>query len=169
MSELPAFRFYPGCYADEMFRASTRACAVCGQARGWEYVGATYGRDPPKNPCPWCIADGSAAKLADCEFGAFNDVGETDEALRDEVASRTPKPLSWQDFTWPVSNQGPMIYEGRIDFATVKNDPPRLAALRAAVSDEKTMSDFVSKDGDINVLMFRSLDGAMFIGVFDAS
>ena len=170
MSELPLFLFYPGAYTDGVFERTAAACVVCRQARGWGYASAHYGAAPPQHPCPWCVGDGRAAALADCALGALNEVaGDTDEALREEIANRTPAPLNWQDMTWPVHGGAPMIYEGRIDYQQVRDDPAQLAALRAACADEKTMREWVSRDGDINVMLFRSMDGAAFTGVFDAS
>lgn len=171
MSQPPHFRFYPGAYDDEVIKPSEAACGVCQEPRGWVCESALYGVAPPENPCPWCIADGRAGVLADCEFGACNEVGDgvADEDVREEIANRTPKPPSWQDFIWPVHAGTPMIYEGRKEYEDVKDHPAQLTAMRAAVPDEETMLKWVSRDGDVNVMMFRSMNGAAYFGWMDCS
>ena len=166
----PSFRFYPGAYDDGAIAPDDRPCELCGHARGQIYQGSLMGASPPTHVCPWCIADGSAGAAANCKFGAFNEVtAGVASDVRDEVANRTPAPISWQDFIWPAHEGVPMIFEGRVTYDDVKYDASRLAALRAAAPDEETMIKWVSKDGDLNVMLFRSMDGRALIGICDAS
>ena len=53
---LPTFRCYPDPLASGSIEPSETVCACCGQARGFVYVGASYGEDDYVDCiCPWCI------------------------------------------------------------------------------------------------------------------
>ena len=59
---LPVFTYFPdpagyGCIAPK-----AGLCVCCGQPGSHMYVDPIYCRDRPEHVCPWCIADGSAAK-----------------------------------------------------------------------------------------------------------
>jgi hypothetical protein len=64
-----------------------------------------------------------------------------------------------------------MIFEGFVDYAAAEGDANRLAALLAACprSDVDWCRDNVTVGGDVGVMMFRSADGIVFVGIFDAS
>jgi hypothetical protein len=63
-----------------------------------------------------------------------------------------------------------MIYEGCVDYESVKGDRKRLAAARAAADgDERVLRDWVGKEADVNIMMFRSRWGFAFVGIMDAS
>ena len=68
--ELPAFRLHPDVYRLDLFEREAGTCACCGQLRDWMYRGPFYAVEKPDYLCPWCIADGSAARLYQ---GQFND------------------------------------------------------------------------------------------------
>jgi len=66
---LPTFLCYPDPLAAGSIEAAGTVCACCGQARGYVYVGASYGEDDYVDCiCPWCIADGSAHARLKVEF-----------------------------------------------------------------------------------------------------
>jgi uncharacterized protein len=61
-----------------------------------------YARKSPENVCPWCIADGSAAKKFDGMFlddDPLNRAGILQSVI-DEVCMRTPGYVSWQQQVW---------------------------------------------------------------------
>ena len=100
---LPAFRYHPDPVATGAVRPDSSPCGYCGLARGFAYVGPVYGASRPAGkPCPWCIADGSAA----ARFGVF--FTDDDPLARagiapeiiDDVALRTPGYSAWQQESW---------------------------------------------------------------------
>jgi len=104
---LPTFRCYPDPLASGSIEPSETVCACCGQARGFVYVGASYGEDDYIDCiCPWCIAGGSAHTKLKVEFNDPGGVGgyglwETvPQAVVDEIAYRTPGFISWQQGQW---------------------------------------------------------------------
>jgi len=96
--DLPAFRYHPDPIASGSIAASATACACCGRQRGFIYTGPTYCEaDLEEALCPWCVADGSAAKKLDASFtdpASFPD-GIPREVV-DEIAYRTPGFNAWQ-------------------------------------------------------------------------
>jgi uncharacterized protein len=103
---LPVFRYHPDPVTTEMVTQTARSCRCCEQARGVVYAGAVHGADDPgrlvEQLCPWCVADGSAAR----RFGvAFTDVGTAvppgvPPEVLDELATRTVGFTGWQREHW---------------------------------------------------------------------
>lgn len=116
---LPAFRFHPDAYAT-VFEDRTGTCDACGHLRELRYTSSFYSVHRPGHLCPWCIADGTAARVFDGEFsdragveGAADDPDvagshdthgtrvPTDAREVLEVTTRTPSYVSWQQERWP--------------------------------------------------------------------
>ncbi len=100
---LPVFRYHPDPVSTEMVTETARACSCCHEARGVVYVGPVHAADELTGRlCPWCIADGSAART----FGAeFTDVGVgvppgVPAEVLDELATRTVGFAGWQQEHW---------------------------------------------------------------------
>lgn len=75
--------------------------------RGFIYVGPVYAEDElDEKICPWCIADGTAAKKYDATFtdeegiGKYGDGQPVPEHVIEEVARRTPGFSGWQQEQW---------------------------------------------------------------------
>lgn len=97
--DLPKFKYHPDPVATGAVVKSDEECARCRQVRGYLYDGAPYAIADGLKICPWCIADGSAAK----EFNAtFVQSIEQDLAkdIQAEVMERTPGYISWQGEFW---------------------------------------------------------------------
>jgi uncharacterized protein len=83
--------------------ASPQCCQCCQRARGYIYTGPVYSeQELAEALCPWCIADGSAAK----RFGAtFVDseafAADASEPVIEEITERTPGFNTWQTERWP--------------------------------------------------------------------
>ena len=101
---LPDFRYFPDPVGAGSLRADADTpCLSCNRIRGYIYTGPV---STEKNflledhICPWCIADGSAAK----QFGAtFNYTGTADgipDSARVEIETRTPGFTAWQQEQW---------------------------------------------------------------------
>lgn len=100
---LPTFRYHPDPITSGSVEPSEGECAVCGEARGFIYVGPVYGEDDLSDAvCPWCIADGSAFAEHDATFvdsEAFDD--DAPQAAMDEIVERTPGFATYQSERWP--------------------------------------------------------------------
>lgn len=105
---LPHFKYHPNAYKLDVFKGSKKTCQCCNQARGYIYDKSVYAVDNIDALCPWCIADGSAAKKFDAEFiqdieppnGDFTKAPTLDAAVIDELSHRTPGYVSWQGEYW---------------------------------------------------------------------
>jgi uncharacterized protein CbrC (UPF0167 family) len=136
MSTLPTFELYDSDALAHVMEASQEACACCGQARGWKYTGPFYSEHDDLVICPWCIANGAAAKEFD---GTFNDglhydctvsVSEADLSL---ISERTPGFESWQDNQWWACCGIPCRYLGE---ATAADFQGRWKSLVPALRDD---------------------------------
>ena len=100
---LPAFRYHPDPIATGSVVASDATCACCGQARGFVYAPPVHGAQAIEGAlCPWCIADGSAARELGASFADPYGLAQAGVALDviDEIESRTPSYTSWQQEEW---------------------------------------------------------------------
>ncbi len=114
--ELPAFRYHPDPVATGSVRRSPNACSCCERRRGWEYVPRPYGRAEFAHICPWCIADGSAARAG----ARFVDTWALDEAgiapdIQHDVATRTPGFATYQPEEWQSHCGDAAAFIGELD------------------------------------------------------
>lgn len=100
---LPRFAYHPDPLATGAVKVGNAVCACCDRARGYVYNGAPYSvrDDLDDRICPWCIADGSAARMFDATFVQDSDVPLQGRA-RSELFERTPGYESWQGERWLV-------------------------------------------------------------------
>jgi hypothetical protein len=104
METFPSFRYHPHPAASGVIQPELDTpCLSCNRIRGYIYTGPVYTEKNfilESHLCPWCIADGSAAR----QFGAtFNDTGDLDDipdAVRTEIEQRTPGFDGWQQEQW---------------------------------------------------------------------
>lgn len=100
-SSLPFFRYHPDPLKTGMILRRTTECPVCGRKRDFVYVGPFYARDEVDGICPWCIADGSAAKKYDGSFQDARTCEPVDSGEQvDELVHRTPGYAGWQQEKW---------------------------------------------------------------------
>lgn len=100
--ELPKFKYHPDPVASGSIAASDKSCSCCKKARGYFYTSHTYCEDDLEDEiCPWCIADGSAAKKYEASFSDSNgfDDGIPSQAA-EEIEFRTPGFDAWQTERW---------------------------------------------------------------------
>jgi uncharacterized protein CbrC (UPF0167 family) len=106
IESFPDFRYHPDPLGTGSVITSGQSCDVCGQARGYVYDGPVYAEDDQWACCPWCIADGSAARKLDAGFTEAPDWnGQVAEAATDEVLHRTPGFTAWRRERW-LSHHG---------------------------------------------------------------
>lgn len=118
---LPIFRYHPDPVGTGSIEASGTRCVACGQARGYVYTGPVYAVEEYESEiCPWCIADGNAHIRLDCEFVVREDVGDrghwsdVSDAVKDEVAYRTPGFCGWQQARWFTHCGDAACFLGRV-------------------------------------------------------
>ena len=102
---LPHFAYHPDPVRTGVLEESDTTCRACRRARGWIYTGPVYATDELDRAfCPWCIADGSAARAFDAEFTDAHPLLEQGlpAAVVEEVTRRTPGYVSWQQEFWPA-------------------------------------------------------------------
>ncbi len=101
---LPVFRYHPDPVATGSVEQTSGECSVCGEDRGYLYVGPVYTEDDVTDGslCPWCIADGRAASTFDAAFTDIGEYGPDDapQSVLDEVSRRTPGFNAWQQDHW---------------------------------------------------------------------
>ncbi|WP_075833301.1 CbrC family protein [Deinococcus marmoris] len=102
MSETWAeFHYYADPTGDSVFEQTSIVCSACGKHREWKYQGVFYSIHDDLVICPWCIADGLAAKKFDGEFqeADFAETASRDSVLA--VRTRTPSVATWNPIFWP--------------------------------------------------------------------
>lgn len=130
---LPTFRFHPDPLATGSCEVRPVDCLACEQERPVTYVGPVFAvEELDEELCPWCIADGTAARL----FGAsFTDAGwDDDSGVSDddatEVLERTPGYAGWQQEVWLHHCGSPALYLGRAGADRLAEHPDAVAAVR---------------------------------------
>lgn len=168
-SELPAFRYHPDPVATGSIQENhALACPCCGLLTGWIYATTPYGLgDQPADLCPWCIADGRAARQWGSEF-VSDIVGEVPAAVADEVNLRTPGFISWQGEQWLTHCGDAAAFLGPVGWDELKDLPDARASLRDEGCDDATQA-LMRKDGDLTAYLFRCLHCARHLACADAS
>src|SRR5262245_46527800 len=121
---LPSFRYHPDPVRSGVLAESDTVCRACGQARGWIYTGPSYGpEDLDEAMCPWCIADGTAARLLDASFSSDHSLRASGLAsdIVEEVTLRTPGYVCWQSEDWAVYCEDACAFVGdmaKVDLAS---------------------------------------------------
>lgn len=100
---LPHFPYHKDPLVTGAIKASDTVCRCCGLARGYIYAASVYSREELRDRlCPWCIADGSAAKRFEASFIEHHALAESGvaDSVIEEIDLRTPGYFSWQGATW---------------------------------------------------------------------
>ncbi len=110
---LPRFPYHPDPIATGAIKASEAVCACCSRARGYVYSGAPYSirDDLDDRICPWCIADGSAARTFDASF-VQNADQRLPRGVETQLFERTPGYKSWQGEMWLVHHGDACEFHG---------------------------------------------------------
>lgn len=104
---LPTFKYHPDPIATGSVETSDAQCLCCGRNRGFIYVGPVYAQEElDQKICPWCIADGTAARKYDATYtdeegiGTYGDGRPVPQNVIQEVARNTPGFSGWQQEQW---------------------------------------------------------------------
>ncbi len=136
--ELPVTKYHPDPVATGSVEANPdKPCLCCNRKRGYVYTGPAYSEifhHLSGCICPWCVADGSAARQFRAEFtdtGTIDDVN--DPRILDELAKRTPGFNAWQQEQWLTCCGDAAAYLGRAGAAELDGEfaaaKPALAPL----------------------------------------
>lgn len=115
----PTFPLFADPVAEQSFKRSRKKCDCCAKSRGWIYTCSMYGPgDNDHTLCPWCIADGSAARKFKVSFqqATIFPIAKGSPKLSrsdaDLVEHRTPGFVTWQDHGWFICCGRACIYIG---------------------------------------------------------
>lgn len=167
----PVFRFHPNAYELGIFAAAEGVCDVCKKTRELQYTSSFYAVQELEYICPWCIADGSAAREFDGEFSdevgidaTSNERGvvvPTNAAEVIEVATRTPSYPSWQQEQWRAHCGRPCAYVGDIgadNIARYMDEPDFAADVNGGLGwDSALLLEHLSAGGDLAGYLFQCL------------
>lgn len=99
---LPYFKYHPYPLKTGAFENNkTVTCDCCGEKTNIYYTNPFYSIEEIDYLCPWCIANGKAAKKFD---GEFQDEASCDNVEKkeyiEELCHRTPGYCGWQQEYW---------------------------------------------------------------------
>jgi len=115
--ELPFTKYHPDPVATGSVVANPdQPCLCCNKKRGYVYAGPAYSERYHYLSgciCPWCVADGSAAKQFQAEFTDAGTIDGVSDEILTELATRTPGFEAWQQETWLTCCADAAAYLGR--------------------------------------------------------
>ena len=168
---LPSFRYHPDPLDTGSIVTSDAVCRSCGLARGFIYAGAPYAEEDLEDAiCPWCIADGSAARRFEAEFvdtagiGGYGEWEPVPATVVGEVSQRTPGFTGWQQEQWWTHCGDAAMFLGRAGRAELEGRwPDAIAAVReqAGLDAEDSSAewadyfDALDRDGSPTAYVFR--------------
>ena len=177
---LPKFKYYPNPLADGIVKeAPDTPCLGCNQIRGWVYTGPFYTEKNfilDDSLCPWCIADGTAAK----KFSAtFNDAGTMDDitpAIMEEIEQHTPGFNSWQQNEWLTCCSDAGAFLGMAGSTELHRDFPKaIPVVKKHLREDYDLSgdeleeffDSLSKEGEPTAYVFQCLHCQGYLAYVD--
>jgi uncharacterized protein len=177
---LPAFRYHP----DPLDTGSIKAdadipCLSCNRLRGYIYTGSVW---TEKNfiledrLCPWCIADGSAAKRFAATFNYTGTLDGISAAAREEIETRTPGFIAWQQEIWLGCCGDGAAFLGLAGAQELREKfPGALDSVKRVLRDEFDLSgaglkeflDSLSIESDPSAYIFRCLHCQKYLSYVD--
>lgn len=141
----------------------------CGQVRGFVYTGPVFAKEELVDSfCPWCIADGSAAKRFDAIF--TDDIGMPDDVpveVVDAVTTRTPGFGGWQQEHWLYHCGDGAAFLGAAGWPELERHPDALDSVRQELPRGSWRSEEIEaylraldKDGSPTAYLFSAVTAA---------
>lgn len=164
---LPLFRYHPEPLATGSIIPSPIVCRRCGLSRGYIYVGPVFAQaDLGDAICPWCIADGSAAREFGAEFTDPAGVGDygsweaVPTAVVNEISQRTPGFSGWQQERWWTHCGDAAAFLGRAGRRQIETKWPDAvpALMREAGMEGETWNEYfaaLDAEGSPTAYIFR--------------
>lgn len=164
-SDLPKFKYHSDPLKTKSIELEETDCPVCGKHSDYCYVGPLYSRETVEGICPWCIADGSAAKKYDGQFNSGCDGVDNDEFI-DELIHRTPGFCSVQGGPWMshcgdycefIAKIGQVSNIGINEFLKdiVSEDMEKVTGTLGVKKEE--IEEYMEKNGYLEGYLFRCL------------
>jgi len=145
--QFPKFKYHPDPLSTGAIKESNEVCDCCEKERGYVYTSSLYAEEEIEFICPWCIADGSAAKKFDGMFSdddPLQEAGVSEEVIS-EVCERTPGYNSWQQEVWQSHCSTACEFHGDAD----KDD---LLALKDEALNKFLNTEMIKTDVWVNIL-----------------
>jgi len=140
---LPGFRYHPDPVGSGALARTGLGCEACHRARGWRYTGPLFTEDDELAEaqdagdlaiCPWCIADGRAARELGASFVDYRPPSGRRTAPAeavDEIERRTPGFATWYHPVWLEHHGDACAYVATVRAGEAGRLPPeQQAALR---------------------------------------
>ncbi|MGH9721824.1 MAG: CbrC family protein [Bryobacteraceae bacterium] len=170
MEALPTFRYHPDPVATGSVRPNeSTPCLACNRIRDYIYVGPAYSEMFHYLSgclCPWCIADGSAAKQFRATFADTGLMDGVSGQVRDTAGARTPGFEAWQQEEWLTCCGDCAAFLGAAGAPELKQSfPEAIPAVTAYVKENyglegEELEEFVSglsKNDQPTAYVFRCL------------
>jgi hypothetical protein len=177
---LPSFRYHPDPLSTGSFKAnSDTPCLSCNRLREYTYTGSVWTEKPfilEDHICPWCIADGSAAKRFAATFNYTGTLDDVTAAVREEIETRTPGFHTWQQETWLGCCGDAAAFLGLAGAKELREQfPDAVASVKQILRDDYDLSgtelkDFLeslSTESDPTAYIFRCLHCQKYLSYVD--
>jgi len=180
MEPLPVFRYHPDPVATgAIVENPDQPCLGCNRIRGYIYMGPVYTEKNfilDEHLCPWCIADGTAARLFGATFGDTGTLDAVSDEVRKEIAERTPSFMAWQQEQWLGCCGDAAAFLGVVGKKELKRDfPDAVKAVKRYLMSEYDLEkdeaeeffDGLSKEGEPSAYLFRCLKCGKYLAYAD--
>lgn len=163
--ELPSFRYHPQPLVTGAIVKLNGHCRCCEKQVDHMYVAPTFSiYELDEQLCPWCIADGSANLKFDVEFSDPHPLAITGlpQEKIDEVTTRTPGFVCWQQPTWLTHCNEACAFLGDATNKALDSmtDPERLDFMKTGRLDRDEVEELLSiyrPGADPGIYHFRCL------------
>src|SRR5262249_8452694 len=144
-------------------------CLACNRIRGYIYTGPAYSERfhyLRGSLCPWCIADGSAARRFQATFNDTELLEGVSREVVEEIEQRTPGFDAWQQEEWLGCCSDAAEFLGVTGAAELRDRfPEAIPAVKAYIRDNYDLHgneldgffDGLSKSGEPSAYLFRCL------------
>ena len=161
LKTLPHFPYHPDPLATgSLVEGEAKACPSCGKESNIYYDLMPYCIDNIENLCPFCIANGLAAKKFDAEFVQDTEgQGELDPEKDQLLFCQTPGYSSWQGENWLSCCQDYCAYLGTVGTRELK----AMGIAEQVLEDYEERGEYqdieehLVKDGSLCGYLFRCL------------
>ena len=161
LQSLPHFIYHPDPLATGAFvEGEAKLCPSCGKESNIYYNLMPYCIDNIKNLCPFCIANGLAAKKFDAEFVQDAEgQGELDPEKDQLLFCQTPGYSSWQGENWLSCCQDYCAYLGTVGTRELKamGIAEQVLADYEESGGYQDIEEYLVKDGSLCGYLFRCL------------
>ncbi|HJW29115.1 MAG TPA: CbrC family protein [Saprospiraceae bacterium] len=160
MPDLPQFKYNPEALAHGILKKEITTCPVCELTRDFVYEGPFFAVEDVEGICPWCIADGSAAKKYE---GVFIDEASSEEIADgykvEELTQRTPSYTGWQQEQWLSHCDDYCAFKGYVGWKEI-------ASIKEELEDDldRIMDDFDLSEKELkeNLVNHSGMQGYLF-------